>query len=229
MDYVNYQPPSHYEVVLTKSKSPLTIDQVKKQAFVYMSQLEGWCSNEKAAFLIDLIYENHPKVIVEIGVWGGKSLIPMAYALKTLKQGIIYGIDPWESKASVQWITEDANKNFWDKVDHEKVFQGLVKKIDLFGLKKQISLVRSTSEAAPPIFGIDILHVDGNHSDYTSYLDVTKWVPLVNSGGWIILDDMTWNEKGVYTVSRAVEWLDQNCIRFADFTDICQWGVWRKP
>jgi hypothetical protein len=62
-----------------------------------------------------------------------------------------------------------------------------------------------------------------------SYLDVTKWAPLVKSGGYIILDDMTWCEKGVFTTARACEWLDANCMKFTEFTDTCKWGVWVKP
>ena len=76
---------------------------------------------------------------------------------------------------------------------------------------------------------IDILHIDGNHSEQASYLDVTKWVPLVRSGGWIFFDDMTWFENGVFTTARAVEWLNANCYKLAECTDVCTWGVWIKP
>ena len=201
-----------------------------KQVVTYMEQLDGWCAPEKGCFLADLVSKTKPKVIVEIGVWGGKSLVPMAYALKLLNQGgVVYGIDPWESKESVQWIMEEANRAFWGWADHNWILQRLLEKIDQFDLGDQIGLIKSTSEKAAPIHSIDILHVDGNHSDYTSYLDVTKWVPLVNSGGWIIFDDMTWFENGQYTAARATHWLDENCIKFAEFNDVCTWGVWIKP
>jgi hypothetical protein len=106
----------------------------------------------------------------------------------------------------------------------------LVAKIDQFGLRDQVILVKNTSEDAAIIPKIDVLHIDGNHSKKTSLLDVTKWVPLMNSGGWIIFDDMTWCEKGTFTTASAVEWLDQHCIKVAQFTDIyCTWGIWVKP
>ena len=124
---------------------------------------------------------------------------------------------------------EAVNRHFWEYADHQLVFNHLNEKIAQFQLQNQIRLIRTTSEMAPPIFDIDVLHIDGNHSDYTSYLDVTKWVPFVRSGGWIIFDDMRWFENGVYTNSRACEWLDANCHKLAEFNDICTWGVWIKP
>ena len=35
-----------------------------------------------------------PAVVVEIGVWRGSSLLPMALALKELGRGQIVGVDP---------------------------------------------------------------------------------------------------------------------------------------
>jgi len=217
------QKPSHYE---------MTIDHqaIKKEAFAYMGVLHGWCSQDKAGVLIDLILKNKPKVILEIGVWGGKSLIPMACALRANRDGIIYGIDPWETKASLQGLTNEANKGFWGWVDHTAVMQGLIDRIEEFDLGAYIELIRDTSENADPIYNIDILHIDGNHSDETSFIDATKWVPLVKPGGLIIYDDITWSENGVSaSQARAVAWLDEHCIKLAEFSDICVWGIWIKP
>ncbi len=221
--------PPYEEVAPMPSHAQLQTATVKQQSFHYMTQLHGWCSFEKAGFLIDLITKVRPQVIVEIGVWGGKSLIPMAHALRANGQGAIFGIDPWAKSESVQWVMDEANRNFWDHADHEWVYQHLNQKMTEFGLEPQIRLLRTTSEAASPIYGIDLLHIDGNHSDHTSYLDVTKWVPLVKTGGWIIFDDMKWFEKGTFTTARAGQWLDEHCHKFAEFTDVCTWGVWIKP
>jgi len=221
--YDNGPPASHYEYVIDNLA-------LKQQAFDYMAQLHGWCAQEKAAVLIDLILKSKPEVILEIGVWGGKSLVPMACALRANHKGIIYGIDPWEAKASLQGLTNETNKGFWGWVDHVGVMQGLIDKIGQFELGEHIELIRSTSEEADPIYNIDILHIDGNHSDETSYIDVTKWVPLVKAGGLIIYDDITWSENGVTaSQARAVAWLNEHCIKLAEFSDVCVWGIWLKP
>jgi predicted O-methyltransferase YrrM len=224
VDYV--QSPSHYEEHIAAREF---VANTKKQAFGFMDQMEGWCSQEKGSLLIDLVQKVQPQKIVEIGVWGGKSLIPMAAVLRANGKGKIYGIDPWSNVASIEETMHPDNKAFWGWIDHEAVMQRLMHNIDAFGLGNQIELIRSTSEDADPITEIDILHVDGNHSEKTSYLDVTKWVPLVKSGGWIIFDDMSWYENGVFTTAKAVQWLNEHCIKIAEFNDICLWGIWVKP
>ena len=214
-------PPSHYECKVRAQKKD-SKQEVKKRAFSAMSQLEGWCTEEKASILMDLILILKPQTIVEIGVYGGKSLVPMAYALKENKRGIIYGIDPWSSHESIQGMDGD-NLEWWGAVNHQAIYQGLVSKIHSFSLNSYVALIRTTSEQASSVGPIDMLHIDGNHSDETSFLDVTKWVPEVNSGGLIIFDDITWNTTG-----RAVEWLNENCVKVTDFHEFNDWGIWVK-
>ncbi len=155
---------------------------LKRQAFQIMDELEGWCTYQKASILIDFVLMARPQIIVEIGVFGGKSFVPMALALREIGAGVAYGIDPWSSGESVQGM-EGPNKEYWSNVDHDAILRGLQEKIKKHGLENQIQLIRSTSIDAPSIFNIDILHIDGNHSDETSFIDVTKWVPLVRRGG----------------------------------------------
>jgi len=241
MSYDLPPPSSHFEQVVEKPK-PCSKESVvatpekfvvpglvRQEAFYLMAQVEGWCSQEKAGVLVDIVLKAKPDTIVEIGVWGGKSLIPMATALRANGKGRIFGIDPWSNAASTEWVMNEVNKSFWNYVDHELVFQELQRKLYQFDLFDYVELIRSKSEDAPPIQCIDILHVDGNHSEETSYLDVKKWAPLVRSGGWIIFDDMSWFENGKATTARAVEWLDTHCLKIAEFSDTCLWGIWVKP
>ena len=206
MDYAaNKSSATHYEYVVDRRDS---VYAVKQQALWYMNFLHGWCSLQKADFIIDLVLQTKPQKIVEIGVWGGKSLVPMAYALKVNGSGMIYGIDPWDSLASVQHMHDEGSKAFWRWADHGAIYTGLVQKIEEFDLVNHVELIPATSEEAPMIQDIDLLHVDGNHSEETSFYDVQKWVPLVKKGGFIIFDDMTWFENNKYTTEKAVRWLD---------------------
>lgn len=221
----NERPASHMEYRIDHQDP----EAIKKQAFAYMSELEGWCAEQKAGMLIDLVLKSKPEIIVEIGVWGGKSLIPMACALKANKKGTIFGIDPWSANASVDGVTNQSNKAWWESIDHEAIMWGLIDKIGKFNLIDQIQLIKGTSKDVDPIYEIDILHIDGNHTDEASYLDVTKWVPLVKQGGLIIVDDLTWSENGITSSQeRSLQWLNAHCIKLAEFSDICVWGVWLK-
>lgn len=208
---------SHYESVVENETTEL-----KNKIFKSMAKLEGWCSETKASILVDMILLTKPEVVVEIGVWGGKSLIPMAYALQTLGKGKAYGIDPWSADASAVGM-DGVNLEWWTKVDHEMIYQGVVKSIKQFGLQKQIVLVRNTSENADLIQNIGLLHIDGNHAEETSYLDVTKWVPCVKKGGIIIFDDVNWS-----TTNSATAWLDENCIKITELKGDNIWGIWVK-
>jgi predicted O-methyltransferase YrrM len=222
------QVPTHIEYVITIDKRKIPTE-VKQQAFSLMNQLEGWCSFEKAAILIDFILKSKPETIVEIGVYGGKSLVPMAYALEINGKGQIYGIDPWESSESLKGIKNSSSEYFWGTyVDHSAVMQNLINKISQFKLNNRITLIRSSSVEAPPIEDIDILHIDGNHSAEASYIDVTKWTPLVKKGGLIVLDDMTWYEENAYTQARSIEYLNTHCAKIAEFKGENVWGMWKK-
>jgi len=221
--YIDYAADSHFESVETKSINLIQKERSKQEALQAMQELEGWCTGFKASVLMDLIFMTQAKTIVEIGVWGGKSLVPMAFALKYLGEGKAFGIDPWSHVESAEGMS-GANKEWWSSVDHEAIYQGLVQKIRKFRLGNYINLVRRTSEDAEPIGNIDLLHIDGNHSEKTSLYDVCKWVPLVRKGGVIVFDDMTWG-----TTTLAVEWLNANCIKIADYQEDNVWGVWVKP
>lgn len=216
-------PASHYEQYVEARGEYTSSSKLKKKAFKAMDELDGWCSKEKASVLIDMVLMLKPKMVVEIGVYGGKSLVPMAFALREAGSGVVVGIDPWSREESAVGM-DGVNLDFWGKLNHEKIYQGLVSKVQQFGLENQIILIRATSEKAEPIPEIDILHIDGNHSEETSLIDVYKWVPLVRKGGLIIFDDVNWA-----TTNKATAWLNENCIKFAEFSGDNIWGIWIKP
>lgn len=222
IDYKDRTPPSHY--VQQVPVAQIEVNQkVKQSAFQSMHLLEGWCSEQKAAVLIDLVLLLKPTNIVEIGVFGGKSLIPMAYALKANGLGKIYGVDPWDNIASIEGM-DGVNREYWNQVNHQAILEGLLEKIGQFQLENQVELIRATSAAAPIVPNIDMLHIDGNHSEEASYVDVTKWVPLVRKGGIIIFDDINWSTTGL-----AVQWLEAHCTKLAEFRGDNIWGIWVQP
>lgn len=216
---IKLENPSYYEIL----KSDPSMDKFKETIFQQMQQLEGWCSFEKASILVDLITALKPDTVVEIGVFGGKSLVPMASALKYNHKGKIYGVDPWSEVASSDGM-EGANLSWWSHIDHLRILNGLQKKIKEFKLQSQVILIQATSEDCPIIDQIDIIHIDGNHSEKASYLDVLKWVPHVKSGGLIVFDDINWS-----TTKLATDWLNTNCTKLAEYTGDNIWGIWIKP
>lgn len=225
MDYYdnpNDKPQTHYEVVKDIDRVEAA-NTIKKLAFQSMDQLEGWCSKLKAGILVDLVLMLKPETVVEIGVFGGKSLVPMAVACKAIQKGTVYGIDPWSTECSCEGM-DGVNYDWWGSIDHEAIYQHLSQKVVQFGLSEQTFLIRSTSENAPYLGTIDILHIDGNHSEQTAVFDVCKWVPHVRTGGVVIMDDINWAGPKI-----AAQILEETCVKLATFNDSgSNWGIWIK-
>ena len=220
MDYNHTQ--VTYECSVKEIKEDIK-ESVKEEAFQAMGELEGWCTRHKASVMMDLVFWTKPKVVVEIGVWGGKSLIPMAFAVKALGEGKVYGIDPWDNQESTAGQSDEANREWWGKVDHEMIYKGFLAKLKKFELEDYVEVIRASSADAPVIPLIDILHIDGNHSQETSIFDVLKWVPLVRPGGLIIFDDVDWP-----TTKKASSLVEEYGAKFLEFKEGNVWNVWIK-
>lgn len=190
-----------------------------------MPNLHGWCSPEKAEELARQIIETKARRIVEIGVFAGRSLIAMALAAKRTS-GHVIGIDPWDSGASVKGFENDkANAEWWGNCDHNLIFQKCRIYVGLYGVKDNTILIPHTSKEALTLFSqIDLLHIDGNHSEEQSLYDVEHYVPLVRNGGIVVFDDTNWS-----TTKKAQERLSELCY-FTKFVETPgqQCGFYRK-
>lgn len=214
-------PPSHFEQPLRESRVE---GQYKQSALSAMQYFEGWCSEEKAIDLMDLVWFIKPKVVVEIGVVGGKSLVPIAFALKAIGSGIAYGIDPWSITAAVPEMGAE-NKKFWVNVDYEAVVFSLKERLKQFNVEDFVRLIQVRLADDQPICDIDVLHITVNHSEEALFLDVEKWVSYVRKGGIIIFG-------GVVSVEETAEltnWLDEHCSRMRTVQEVNnEWAIWIK-
>lgn len=156
-------------------------------------KLPGWCPLDKMSTMAAMVIALRPSTIVSIGIYGGRSMLPMALACKEIKHGVCYGIDPWDVKASVADQSKE-HAEHWSKVDHEKIYKGFMDAVRKLGVSQQVRVIRSTSDDADisKIKSIDLLEVDGNHS-IQALRDVQKFCPLIPVGGICILDDLDWD------------------------------------
>jgi hypothetical protein len=170
-----------------------------------LPSIPGWCSQKKAAAMMDLIFQVKPDVCVEIGVFGGSSLFPTATALKSLGKGKVYAIDPWNHFECTRYFNDDANKRWWESVDLEGIYSSFISLINRHQVEEQCQVIRETSERAAPLIGeIDILHIDGNHCDEAAFIDVLLYEPKVRLGGYIWFD-------GWASAFRAYDQIKQRC------------------
>jgi len=166
------------------------------------NDISGWCELEKAEILAALCYTTRPARIVEIGVFGGKSLIPMALAMKAAGGDYeVVGIDPWSNAAATEGY-DGANREWWSAVDLDRVYNSFLTLRDRLGLS--IRVIRAKSDHVEWKQPIGLLHIDGQHTEQ-AVRDVLRYAVHVRLGGHVVVDDIGWvNPGATVQVSDAV-------------------------
>lgn len=195
------------------------IEDLKKGVCDALPNMYGWCTKEKAIEFIDLVLEVKPDICVEIGVFGGKSLFPVASALKFLNQGIVVGIDPWNKDEIIPYfdtVKDKAHIEWWSKVKMDHVYYSCLNMLSQYQLEDYVATLKTTSAFACAAIGdIDILYIDGNHNETISNRDVQLYLPKVRSGGYIWLNDSLWTD-----LQSSVDLLSEEC----DFIKVIDGG-----
>lgn len=150
-----------------------------------------WCDLDKAQTLGALVVALRPRVVVEIGVWMGGSLVPLLLALKHVGAGRAIAIDPWAWTASVADEDEE-NAAWWRKVDHDAAYTKFRDRLAQHELESICEIWRMRSDDAAPPRRVDLLHVDGNHNEQ-AIRDVQRFAPHVPIGGVLVMDDLHWH------------------------------------
>lgn len=187
-----------------------------ERVIALLPKIHGWCSDAKAKFFVEHILAEKPSVCVEIGVFGGSSLIPQAMALAENGMGGIIGIDPWTKDAALESMIAEEHREWWAKVDLEEIYRSCCEHIKALGLSDRVVLKRAKARDVFMEFqddDIDLLHIDGNHSEDIALQDATLYLPKVRSGGTIVFDDIHWAEGGNVTVRKALTFLLEHCDR----------------
>jgi predicted O-methyltransferase YrrM len=157
------------------------------------AKLAGWCSREKAMVIARLVLKEKPRTCVEIGIYGGRSLVPCAAALRHNGQGHIYGIEAWSPNVAIEYATNEANDDWWSKVDFTRIKQEFFRFVSATNLTRHVRVIEASSGRAASLFDtIDFLHIDGSHSIVNAAEDVTLYARKVRSGGIVIFDDINW-------------------------------------
>lgn len=185
-------------------------EEMKQTVARILPTLEGWCSKEKAMAFIDLILEVKPETYVEIGVFGGSSVFPAASALKFLEKGLLIAIDPWDKIECIKYFDpiEDAEHlKWWGNLNINYIYYAYLNMLKKYDLEAYVTTIRATSENAIELIDeIDILYIDGNHSEEVSCLDVRLYLPKVRAGGYIWYNDALWKDR-----QEAIDLLMEEC------------------
>lgn len=169
--------------------------------------LEGWCSRNKALLLYHLVREYKPRTVVEIGIYGGRSIVPIAAGIRDNGHGIVHGIETWSGMASTTYRTGLANDFIWANADYTIIKHDFLRFLLDNRLHDIVRVIEAPSGRCSALFDqIDLLHIDGNHSFFGAAKDVVDYASKVPPGGIIVYDDIDW-----HTTSAGLEILRDTC------------------
>jgi predicted O-methyltransferase YrrM len=197
-----------------------------------LPQLAGWCSLQKALWLAELVSNSNATKICEIGVYGGRSLLPMAIAARRHPDAVAYAVEPWSNSVAVACATDEVNDQWWSRVDLKAIKDRFLSAVMACGLTGIVKIVELSSNEARMAFlanpdnRFDVLHIDGSHAEAQALADVVDWLPLVAPGGIIVLDDIDWD-----TVKMARDHLRAACIVVEEVreSEDTSYGAYRVP
>lgn len=152
-----------------------------------ITPLHGWCSPSKAFRLFQLVRDRQIKNSLEIGVYGGRSIIPMAIA-HAKYGGHALGIDGFN------------HPNYHDAAGWEPIYEGTVKVLKEYSACTLKRINREEYLATNPSEKFGLIHVDGDHSTEKALEDLVTLVPLLEPDGILVIDDTDWS-----TVQAAID------------------------
>lgn len=168
-------------------------------------------------FAYDLIAEMKPRLLVELGVDRGESYFAFCQSSAENKTGTrCFGIDAWRG---------DQHAGGYDETTFAQVAAHNRANYDGFS-----TLIRASFDAALDQFepeSIDILHIDGLHTETAIRHDLASWLPKVRPGGVVLLHDVDVRSRGfgVWKVWAELEVRGRSWT----FHDGPGLGVWQKP
>jgi hypothetical protein len=174
----------------------------------------AWTSHLHFAY--DLVAVLKPRVLVELGVDRGESYFAFCQSASENKTGTrCFGVDTWRG---------DQHAGGYDETTFGQVSGHNRANYETFS-----TLIRASFDGACEQFepqSIDLLHIDGLHTEAAARHDVETWLPKVRPGGAILLHDVDVRSRdfGVWKV-----WAElQERGRSWTFHDGPGLGVWQK-
>jgi len=168
----------------------------KDRTIASIKNIAGWCSDDKAFLIMDIIKNHQPQLCVEIGVFAGKSLYPIAKAIQYNRSGKVLAIDAWNSKIATQGFARtDPNYAWWNQLNYNQFYYNTLSLINQSNLAQYCTLIKKSSQEALELFAdesIDFIHFDGNHNAEFAFWDVYNYFPKVKDSGYILLNDPNW-------------------------------------
>jgi predicted O-methyltransferase YrrM len=180
------------------------------------AQMSGWSPTKE--FYADIVSQVKPRLIVEVGVWRGLSLIYLASSLKELTGGgAVIAVDTWLG-APEFWNrkfssgAKDATRDLRWKHGYPQVYYEFLSNVVKNDLQDTVIPLPVPSRTAAQLLeekkiSADIIHIDAAHEYDSVVEDINIWFPILAEGGVLLGDDFSDSWPGV--VQAACEFADK--------------------
>lgn len=173
----------------------------------HAGQIYGQTSESKIAAMAG-VFASAPKGdVIEIGSAWGRSAFVLSFLAQHYNIGNVLAIDPWdegvasqkESSADLEKVnrTLDWQLMFQIFIIHMLPFAGNFNYLRAISINAEKEYKKGLVET--PEFGktslkqkVSVIHIDGNHDYESVAADCATWLPNIQAGGWLILDDYVW-------------------------------------
>jgi len=166
---------------------------------------KGHYAERELQYLEEAVRRRAPEVVLEIGVYLGRSTKAIADALPD--RGTVIAVDPWRDADGF----------------HRKV-AGMASEHNRANPDRSIVVCRSMSHDAAKAWvdpRIDFVHIDGDHRSLGVYRDIRDWLPHLSKDGFFIGHD--WPVEGVrFGVCAALE---DGLLREVGLSDVQRCGT----
>jgi len=160
----------------------------RAQARAAAADVDGWLNDAQGAALFDAAAGCSGRgAIVEIGSWKGRSTIWLGHGARLAGQPV-FAVDPHEHSR------EEPSSRTLDE---------FTENIRRAGVADVVRPLVMTSRAAAASFdgGVEVLFIDGDHSETGAEQDAAAWFPRLIEGATVLLHDVV---TASYTGPRKV-------------------------
>jgi Methyltransferase domain len=149
----------------------------------------GWCWREKADLIMRVASRPEVMQAVEIGVFGGRSLLPLCLAV-CRRGGVVWGFDIYQPHK----MTTKADEEFWRDLPYSKIQTDARALLRRYGFSEFVIVAESSAQASKRFENdtIQYVHIDGSHRTWDAVEDIILWTRRLTPGGFLLIDDTDW-------------------------------------
>jgi SAM-dependent methyltransferase len=182
-------------------------------------EIDGWLSLDEANSLYEVAssLKGDAPVVVEIGVWQGRSVYIISRALKEKAGAKIYCIDPFNADSS----PEEAEIYRSRSSKFQKSLKDRFLEIsETHGFRQKIEVLEGYSFDFAPSWSrpIDFLYIDAGHTYEAVARDFKEWSGFVREGGYILFHDVNFEETSGDWKSGPAEMVKRHLLEDEKFT-----------